>query len=813
MNRLIELNNYSNELIEFVDSRDSDFVLSPSTPVNQTIEFNEGQLHYVPIGIDIIEVINYTTFTLFYEIDLTNAPEGYTIDFGTLPLGVTLTNPSTDVYRISGIISKLIWDAIKSPGIDLPNDFVGVFTYTASLISTIKDTINWTVTATANPVNDLLLPNTFGYQRGQASQPFITTDLIDSGSTTGIVYTLTFTLNDYVELIDTITTTSSLGTFTFNNTTKNFVISGSFDDVNDILDKLFISTLSTYDLTVNYTILLEKNITDELDTVTQELESITEDISFRVRASDTYTVNQIASISGGPLINGSIDNDYTVEIYSKPQSAVTSILTNLSNVAPSLQQEFVVGQQTLNLNTLPFSYALDTQWEVVKLSNDGSTLIIGLDKEQDNSNAEEGNLYVYDGVNGEFTLNTVLKPKLGANVNNGRKIAVSGDGNRIIMCHSSDRQFNPFGVDLGIGIEFKTYQKVNGVWSLIDDFISTYTPDLSDTYVNEWNIELSPNGNKLVIYWDITPSNDAPENVYVFTWDGTTYDNNKTKFSIQTFGVVRNINESMDLPARLRKCKVSDNHKIVFLGEWITDTDEKEKTFLGVYYYSGSSYSQQFYSEKDVDQFVPYIERLWDLDINSDASIIVYSDSSVVNINDTSAPYVHVLQFDGTTYAETQKIVGNANGQGREIALSSDAQNLYIYDSISQTLELYTYNSVSNLFELNTSLTENFKTIAVSKDFSTVVALKNSTVISGTDFYYEVTAKSYYQYIGDNLSPSYDSNTGILTITGDSEGINLAIDKLKITPSLNYNQDFDLLYKITDPNQAVSIRNQNIRKI
>jgi len=127
MSSLQDLNTYSTNTITFTDNRPSSVILSYPTArdVNRVITTKTITLQR---KIDIVEIIKPNLALVQFIV--TVPVIGHTIDFGTLPSGVTLTTVD-NTHTISGIDSVSDWDAIKAPTITLPNDFFGNFFCTA----------------------------------------------------------------------------------------------------------------------------------------------------------------------------------------------------------------------------------------------------------------------------------------------------------------------------------------------------------------------------------------------------------------------------------------------------------------------------------------------------------------------------------------------------------------------------------------------------------------------------------------------------------------------------------------------------------
>lgn len=257
MNSLSELNSYVNSLtLDYTDERSPDVIFSAASPINQTQSVDQGFNFLSSVGIDIVEVLNSDLSAPYYTINVFAVP-GAVVTWPSAPAGTTITNPSTGVYRISGIDHYSIWDAVKQATIDLPDNYAGTFTYTSTINYYNADDGNvsksWTTAVVVNAVIFLTTPVEFRYAASSTQLITNTPQIINVDATyPGVTFTVTVTPNN-TAAISTFTNSASGGTFSVNATTKVITISGTRAQVNARLAAIsLVSTAEQRDFNLTY---------------------------------------------------------------------------------------------------------------------------------------------------------------------------------------------------------------------------------------------------------------------------------------------------------------------------------------------------------------------------------------------------------------------------------------------------------------------------------------------------------------------------------------------------------------------------------
>jgi hypothetical protein len=335
MNSLTELNGYvSNLELPFTDLRSPDVLFDLVTPINQTQTADEGFTFLSKVGIEIVEVIGGSAANVYYQIDVSNL-SGATVSWASLPSGVSLTTPSTGVYKLSGITAKSVWDAVKYATITTPVNYNGVFTYTSTIGyysgADGNETKSWITTVTVNDISFLTTPADFSYAPNLTTSIQDTPQIIDvDASYPGATWTVVATPSSILSVTN-FSTTGTGGTFSVNSSTKVITIVGTRTQVNSRIDGLQIVSNSVGN-DFNLTYVLSNNVNSNTDTKVQALKST--ELQF-LGAASTPTVYfaedaDLTTITGTPIITDSAydgTGSYVLTIVPSELAAVQTMAT------------------------------------------------------------------------------------------------------------------------------------------------------------------------------------------------------------------------------------------------------------------------------------------------------------------------------------------------------------------------------------------------------------------------------------------------------------------------------------------------------
>ena len=240
MQNLQELNNYSATQITFEDGRNLETRFDRTTPNDQTFAIFENQAATLVPGIEIVEIINPGDSDVEYLLDFTGVGVDVTLNFGTLPSGVTVTESPSNYFTVSGIDNANIWEQIKSPQASFAFGTVGTATFSTAIEYTLADssrgtkTTNYTGTITEVDYLDSVAVQFYSAYE-QAFVPDTPIIVADQGIFDP-VYTMEISVSTSAP-IELMTVTGN-DSAVFNTTTGTLTFSGRKDDINDTLDTI-----------------------------------------------------------------------------------------------------------------------------------------------------------------------------------------------------------------------------------------------------------------------------------------------------------------------------------------------------------------------------------------------------------------------------------------------------------------------------------------------------------------------------------------------------------------------------------------------
>lgn len=344
MNSLTELNGYSGSFsIEYTDQRLATVLFDRATAINQSVIVNEGSNFLLPVGIEITDIANYGTAAVVYEIDISAVDsDGVTLNFGTLPSGVAVSETG-GVYTVSGISSAGVWNQIKSPTVQLPTNvpdaFFGNFTaaveirYFDALLGNLTKT--YTVAVSVLNVTFLTNPLESFFDPNATTDIANTPQIVDLDATyPSAVWTITATVSTTTPISTIQSDFGGGGGFTFNNSTKGFLISGTRAQVNGHLNSMSVTaTSSGNDFTITY--ILSNNQDGTTDSKLQTVRN--SDVRFlSAVVNASYVEDSKATITGFPTITDSLytgSDSYTLTITPDSTTKVTRLFATERDTA------------------------------------------------------------------------------------------------------------------------------------------------------------------------------------------------------------------------------------------------------------------------------------------------------------------------------------------------------------------------------------------------------------------------------------------------------------------------------------------------
>lgn len=328
MNSLEDLNNYGNTQVEYQDDRAPSITFFPEVAVNQAVQIYQSSDHIIPVGTDIVEIINYDSVAATYTIDLTAAQPGSKAvwDPVKIPAHVTIAEVSTRIFRVSGLKSAVDWEAIKNPTIQMPETQGTDVTYTAYITYNGSTVNQWTVAVDVIPFDVLSYPSNFIFANNVLEQVTGQPRLYDS-TINSIVWTVKIVPSNHT-VVDTMSSSGTGGTSTFDNLAKELTITGTREQVNSHLENLFFKSVlnAQQDITLSYR---ATNNTDSRD-ITRTQNLVCENILYLGPNGGGIMYNEDVSftLTNYPLITDPLSagtGTYTLTITAVPTTAVRTM--------------------------------------------------------------------------------------------------------------------------------------------------------------------------------------------------------------------------------------------------------------------------------------------------------------------------------------------------------------------------------------------------------------------------------------------------------------------------------------------------------
>jgi hypothetical protein len=803
MNSLQDLNNFALTEIEFEDERASDVVAVVGTAAFN-INITEGQSHIVPSNLEVQEIINYQSSSPVFEIDVSTV-SGATVTWASVPTGFTVTNPSTGVYRISGLKRPSDWNLIKAAQVNLPSAYFGEFSYTPRLVYNGDDSYSWSVAVVVTEVEALTIPSAFNYINGITQTVTGAATVYDPGSASTDIWAVTVTPS-ILNPVTTLATQGTGGTVSFNNTTKVLSIGGTLTQVNSHLNSLRLTAAAG--LLWNYTLTYQatNTATSETDTKVQQLNNVETNILELTRAEETYRLNTTENITNGPRIaqfTSSIDEQYQMQVYSRTSGAVNTMSVNESSstfgftTGPST--EFAPPDGTESGPSNFYQIVLD-QSAVTRVTNFYQS-VSGQLRFRIFVNYRSGNAW---GSNIEIT------PPDSSTIWLGQKISISADGQRIAIGASRINGKNRLYI----------YVRSGNAWN-IETFItdpSSGTGSSNSQFGTR--TALNSTGNRLFLS---APGADASTGfagtVYVYTRTGSSWALTQTILGPGSQGRDR---FGQDVA-------VNQDGSIIAVSKGLRDSPGGIAVF--VYRLNSGTWSLN----AAVDTVVP-ITSLDPLavDLSNDGNTLLIGNSGYF-FNDGQ---VYVAQGAHFVYAYTGtwKLdhsnsplgrVSTGYGSINRISISGDGR-LVIIGAPTDRANRGSGGPIGRL-SVFYKFTTGWQLVALydEVDFPGTTGIGEGCAISKNGNLLEIGFRSIRRVINANQtvtnyygsdtlfrnSWTWDNSQKILTILGSKDSVNASVDSMTLTPTTGFTQNFDLIYAATTPANVTVSRLQTVRKI
>lgn len=419
MKTLTYLNGVADTVITYTDLRDPDVRFSSLN--FRTLELNTSSPTFaVQYPVDIVEIIQPTTADVVYTIEFPTTP-AVDLTWASIPAGVTVSSGG-NTWVISGIQSVADWNAMKAPIIEVPTEFKGYVTYSASIAynrTEGRKTWTWevinflpiaqlqsTATITVNPPlrirygeanlyaslsNDEAILNDKVYFNTGALQQFYAKGITESLTAPTIIspysatYTITVTPSN-TAMVTTIGLSSNPGiTFSFNNTSKVATMIGTRANMITALANLQITFAAgaTSDFTITYAGTTNNtaqinNMNVAMSMLSTEYWSAYYDDPYYADNSTNYVINspQITNDSADP--SDDISYSYTVNIEPNDKNKITLLDTStyesfVLDSAKTFTNSYTFKTASANRDKLYFANIVPGTYEVFEYTRSGNS--------------------------------------------------------------------------------------------------------------------------------------------------------------------------------------------------------------------------------------------------------------------------------------------------------------------------------------------------------------------------------------------------------------------------------------------------------
>jgi hypothetical protein len=307
----------------------ADATVDTLTPSPQTVNAFEGGEFTHLVSANLTFINEFASPLPNYVFDMSGAP-GSVVEWATIPVGCTVTNPSADVYKLSGISNLSIWNTVKAPKIKLSNGFSGSFNYTSTIYwNNDTEASSWTVTTNVSDVDLITGVTGFDFYSGRSYLVTGYPQLQDTGSQT-LTYTVTLTPSTTGAWTN-VTSAGTGGTTSFSSLTKVYTIQGTLTQVNSHLAAITVSINGTLETNFNIVYQATNSVGTETQSRTQTLTKLT-DVTFDTLTPATQSVSLIEGDTHSVPVAANItfinENDsplprYTINVSNIPGATVT----------------------------------------------------------------------------------------------------------------------------------------------------------------------------------------------------------------------------------------------------------------------------------------------------------------------------------------------------------------------------------------------------------------------------------------------------------------------------------------------------------
>ena len=244
---LQDLNTYAQTPITYTDVRTAQVLFDRGATVDQTLTVSENTEFVLPWGINIDDITQYDVADVEYHIDLTAWSDPVSISWDYLPSHIVVTRGSGNDWIVSEIRSRQDWLYVRQAKVIPPFGFTGFVQHEASIQyysdnqDSSRDIVGWDIDLTFTQVEYFASTVDRTYTSNTLYSNFNPTSIITDPEDFDPVWDLRIYADD-AGAIEEIFSDGSAAEALWNDTTKQYVVTGDTDSVNEVLASLDLET-------------------------------------------------------------------------------------------------------------------------------------------------------------------------------------------------------------------------------------------------------------------------------------------------------------------------------------------------------------------------------------------------------------------------------------------------------------------------------------------------------------------------------------------------------------------------------------------
>jgi surface protein len=267
---LQDLNTYAQTPITYNDVRTAQVIFDRGATVDQQLTTSENSEYTFPWGINIEDITQYEIADMEYHIDLTNFNDASVqVSWDYLPSHITVTR-SNNIWIVSDIRSGQDWLYVRQARVLPPFGFSGLVQHEGSLQyysdnqDSARNIVAWDVDMNITQVQYFSTTLDKLYTSNTLYSNFQPTTILTDPEDFDPVWDLRIYALESNAAIEEIFSDGSAAEAAWNNTTKQYVITGDTESVNEVLNTLDLET-ARYSADFTLVFRLANNYTSDIE--------------------------------------------------------------------------------------------------------------------------------------------------------------------------------------------------------------------------------------------------------------------------------------------------------------------------------------------------------------------------------------------------------------------------------------------------------------------------------------------------------------------------------------------------------------------